>query len=100
MERPAWKACAIVFACVAALTVAIAWVARKRDSKQQMRFIVFQHGECEHPGVFRRFFEEDGIAWDVVELDKGNPIPALEPYDAMIVMGSDGSCATAHGRVS
>lgn len=27
MKRPAWKACAIVFACVAALTVAIAWVA-------------------------------------------------------------------------
>jgi len=25
-----------------------------------MRLIVFQHGECEHPGIFRQFFKEDG----------------------------------------
>jgi GMP synthase-like glutamine amidotransferase len=52
-----------------------------------MRFIVFQHGECEHPGIFRQFFREDGVQCDVVELDRGDPIPALEPYDAMLVMG-------------
>lgn len=54
---------------------------------KQLRFIVFQHGACEHPGIFRRFFKEDGIAWHVVELDRGAPIPALDPYDAMLVMG-------------
>jgi len=52
-----------------------------------MRFIVLQHGECEHPGIFRQFFKEDGVAWDVVELDRGETIPALESYDAMLVMG-------------
>lgn len=52
-------------------------------SAKQLRFIVFQHGACEHPGIFRRFFKEDGIAWHVVELDRGAPIPTLDPYDAM-----------------
>ena len=42
-----------------------------------MRLLVFQHIDCEHPGIFRQFLKEDGIAWDAVELDAGEPIPAL-----------------------
>jgi len=30
---------------------------------------------------------EAGIAWDAVELDEGEPIPALDGYDALMVMG-------------
>ena len=30
---------------------------------------------------------EDGIAWDAVELDEGDPVPALDGYDALVVMG-------------
>jgi GMP synthase-like glutamine amidotransferase len=52
-----------------------------------MRLLVFQHLACEHPGVFREFLAEDGIVWDAVELDQGEPIPRLEPYDALWVMG-------------
>ncbi len=52
-----------------------------------MRLLVFQHIAAEHPGVFRRFLAEDGIAWDAVELDEGQPIPKLERYDALWVMG-------------
>lgn len=52
-----------------------------------MRFLVFQHIACEHPGVFRDFLKADGIAWDAVELDEGDKIPALERYDALWVMG-------------
>ncbi|MBL8905970.1 MAG: type 1 glutamine amidotransferase [Rhizobiales bacterium] len=52
-----------------------------------MRLLVFQHIACEHPGVFRRFLKEDGITWDAVELDEGEPIPALAKYDALWVMG-------------
>lgn len=51
------------------------------------RVLVFQHIAIEHPGIFRDFMKEDGIAWDAVELDAGEPIPSLEPYDALIVMG-------------
>lgn len=52
-----------------------------------MRFLVFQHIACEHPGILRDFLAADGIAWDAVELDEGEPIPALERYDALWVMG-------------
>ena len=52
-----------------------------------MRFLVFQHIAIEHPGSFRDFLAEDGLEWDAVELDEGEPIPDLSPYDALIVMG-------------
>jgi len=52
-----------------------------------MRLLVFQHIACEHPGIFRRFLQEDGIAWDAVQLDAGQTIPALDNYDMLWVMG-------------
>ena len=52
-----------------------------------MKFLVFQHIDIEHPGIFRDFMRADGIAWDTVELDEGDPIPQLEGYDALISMG-------------
>ncbi|WP_420130916.1 type 1 glutamine amidotransferase [Rhodopseudomonas sp.] len=51
------------------------------------RLLVFQHLDVEHPGIFRDFWHEAGIAWDAVELDAGEPIPALEDYAALVVMG-------------
>lgn len=51
------------------------------------RILVFQHLRIEHPGVFRNFFKEDGIEYDVVELDEGESIPDLTDYDALWVMG-------------
>ncbi len=51
------------------------------------KLLVFQHLEVEHPGLFREFFAEDGIEWDVVELDAGERIPNLDAYDALWVMG-------------
>ena len=52
-----------------------------------MRFLVFQHIACEHPGIFRRFFAASAIEWDAVELDEGAVIPPLQQYDALWVMG-------------
>jgi GMP synthase-like glutamine amidotransferase len=52
-----------------------------------MRLLVFQHIDCEHPGVLRHFLAEDGIEWETVELDAEEQIPDLEPYDALWVMG-------------
>jgi GMP synthase-like glutamine amidotransferase len=51
------------------------------------RILVFQHIACEHPGIFRDFLAADGVAWDAVELDAGEPIPPLGGYDALWVMG-------------
>jgi GMP synthase-like glutamine amidotransferase len=52
-----------------------------------MRFLVFQHIACEHPAIFRDFLKTDGIAWDAVELDEGEPVPDFAGYDALMVMG-------------
>lgn len=52
-----------------------------------MNVLVLQHLAVEHPGVFRDFLREDGVDWHTVELDEGEPIPELEPFDVMIVMG-------------
>ena len=52
-----------------------------------MKFLVLQHIDIEHPGIFRDFMRADGIAWDTVELDEGDPIPPLDGYDALISMG-------------
>ena len=52
-----------------------------------MRILVLQHIDAEHPGILREFMAEDGVRWDAVELDEGDPIPPLDGYDAMVVMG-------------
>lgn len=52
-----------------------------------MRFLVFQHIACEHPGIFRDLMRNAGITWDAVELDEGEPIPPFDGYDALLVMG-------------
>jgi GMP synthase-like glutamine amidotransferase len=52
-----------------------------------MQLLVFQHLACEHPGVFRKFLEKDGIKWFTVRLDEGDQIPDLGTFDALWVMG-------------
>ena len=52
-----------------------------------MKFLVFQHIECEHPGIFRDLMKADGVKWEVVQLDQGGRIENMEDYDALIVMG-------------
>jgi len=49
--------------------------------------LVFQHVNVEHPGIFRNFFNDDGIQLYIVELDKGESIPNLKDFDALWVMG-------------
>ena len=52
-----------------------------------MKFLVLQHINIEHPGIFLKFMKEDNIKIDTVELDENEKIPNLDTYDAMIVMG-------------
>ena len=52
-----------------------------------MKFLVLQHINIEHPGIFLKFMKEDNIKIDTVELDENEKIPHLDQYDAMIVMG-------------
>ncbi len=52
-----------------------------------MRLLVFQHSPLDHPGVMRRYLAEDGIDWDPIDTYTGCPIPPLDDYDALLVMG-------------
>lgn len=52
-----------------------------------MRILVFQHIASEHPGSFRDVMTANGHTWHPVELDEGQPIPRLDDYDALLVMG-------------
>lgn len=52
-----------------------------------MKILVFQHLDVEHPGILRDFWAAAEHRWDTVELDAGEPIPPLEPYDLLTVMG-------------
>ncbi len=52
-----------------------------------MKFLILQHINIEHPGIFLEFMKEDNIEIDTVELDENEKIPNLDKYDAMIVMG-------------
>lgn len=52
-----------------------------------MRILVFQHVAVEHPGVFRELWSRDGHSLEQVELDEGDEIPDLSPYDLLVVMG-------------
>jgi GMP synthase-like glutamine amidotransferase len=52
-----------------------------------VKILVLQHLASQHPGIFRDFLRQDGLSWDTIELDEGQEIPELEPYDLMIVMG-------------
>ena len=52
-----------------------------------MKFLVLQHINIEHPGIFLNYMKEDQIKIDTVELDEGEKITNLNSYDAMIVMG-------------
>ena len=52
-----------------------------------MHILVLQHVAVEHPGILRSFLAEDGHTWTPVELDEGEPLPALDGFDALWVMG-------------
>lgn len=52
-----------------------------------MHILILQHAPIEHAGIFRQFLQEDGHSWDVVELDEGEELPAIDAYDALWVLG-------------
>ena len=52
-----------------------------------MHILVLQHERVEHPGSFRQLLAEDGHSWTAVHLDAGEPLPSIDGYDALWVMG-------------
>lgn len=52
-----------------------------------MKVLVFQHHDAEHPGIFRDFMAARDIAWQAVNLHRGETIPNTENFDVLMVMG-------------
>lgn len=56
-----------------------------------MRFLVFQHLDVEHPGIFRDLMRARNIAWDIIAWDRGQTLDDLPypiaAYSALLVMG-------------
>jgi GMP synthase-like glutamine amidotransferase len=52
-----------------------------------MRILAFQHVAVEHPGIFRELWSQSGHSLEQIELDEGDRIPDLSPYDLLVVMG-------------
>jgi GMP synthase-like glutamine amidotransferase len=52
-----------------------------------LRVAVYQHIVCEPPGVFEDVMREHG--WEILraELDEGEPLPAPDEFDVLVVMG-------------
>ena len=53
----------------------------------RVRILVFQHEDVEHPGVFREFWQAAGHTWEGVHLYASQPIPPLDDYDLLVVLG-------------
>jgi len=52
-----------------------------------MRLLVFQHAGFEHAGRLRDHMRECDVDYDVVALDEGDPIPPLNAYEGLVVLG-------------
>ncbi len=58
-----------------------------REDLRDGRVLVLQHHPDEHPGTLKPLLEDAGLSLTTVELDDGEPIPDLAPFDVMVVMG-------------
>jgi GMP synthase (glutamine-hydrolysing) len=52
-----------------------------------MNVVVLQHIACEPPGEYESVLRERGAKLHCVELDEGEPLPALTGFDAIVAMG-------------
>lgn len=54
----------------------------------QRRFLVFQHIDVEHPGIFRDFMQTERISWETIRFDLGQRIPKnTNDYVGLLSMG-------------
>ena len=52
-----------------------------------MNILVLQHADIEHPGIFRKFLDEDGHSWHSCHLNNGDKIPSIDKFDGLWVLG-------------
>jgi GMP synthase-like glutamine amidotransferase len=52
-----------------------------------MRFLVIQHAACEPPGAYEDEMRARDIAFERIEVDRGEQIPRTRGFDAVVCMG-------------
>lgn len=52
-----------------------------------MNILILQHERAEHAGSFRQLLDEDGHRWTPVMVNEGEPLPSLDGFDALWVLG-------------
>lgn len=52
-----------------------------------MRALIFQHIDCEGPGLLGDFLDRAGVGLETVRLDRGEAIPDPLAFDCLVVMG-------------
>lgn len=49
---------------------------------------IFRHSPTEGPGYFATFLDRAGIAWQLIKVDAGEPVPAsVDPFGGLVFMG-------------
>ena len=51
------------------------------------RLVVLQHLEREGPGLFAAEAQRRGWSVHTARLDRGDPLPQLQPHDLLLVLG-------------
>ena len=50
--------------------------------------LIFRHAATEGPGYFTHFLDEHHIAWQLIKIDEGDPLPsALQDFSGVVLMG-------------
>lgn len=61
----------------------------KRSKNEQL--LIVQNISREGPGLLEQVLKDENVAFDLVDLDKGQEIPALDNYKALVVLGGPDS---------
>lgn len=56
-----------------------------------MRAVIIKNATREGAGLIESVLTEEGIAWDVIDLEAGDPFPAPEEYDMVFLLGGPDS---------
>jgi GMP synthase-like glutamine amidotransferase len=51
------------------------------------KILVFKHMPSQNPGIFRTFAKEHNVSFTEIDLHAGDPIPSIDDFDALWVMG-------------
>jgi GMP synthase (glutamine-hydrolysing) len=64
------------------------------------KLLIVQNISREGPGLLENVLLDEKVDFDVVDLDRGEPIPSLEPYKAMVVLGGPDSANDQTEKIS